>query len=149
MKTIYLHMQFKKTFQYYFGTIIGFALLIITLIPFVNSLIAIPVLGFCALLTPLSKIGILSPFTLSILYLFVLIAFLILEYAYQDNLTKQKVGLIVYYFLHFSILFLIVSIIHARTEISNSFFLMSKIAIPLPLIGICFDLTMKKYSKRL
>jgi hypothetical protein len=141
-------MKFKRIFHYYFGTLIGSAILIFSFVPWINALIFFPVFSFFAILvSPLSLIGILNVISLLIIYLLLVISLLIFEYAYLYKFRIQKIALVVFYLLHLSIFYMVVSIYHANTDNSNSDYLLAKIASLFPLFGICFDLAMKKYYK--
>jgi len=141
-------MNLKKVFHYYFGTITSFLILIFSFIPWINALLFFPVFSFVSiLLSPLSLIGILNIITLLILYLLLIVSLLLFEYAFLYKFTKQKVGLLIFYFLHLSIFFMLVSIFHIGIGDTNSDYLLPKIASLLPLFGICFDLSMKRYYK--
>jgi hypothetical protein len=141
-------MKFKRIFHYYFGTIVGLFILLTVLIPWMNTLIFLPIIAFVGIIfIPLNMIGILNVITLFLLYFLFLIFLLIFQYAYLYKFTRQKVVLVFFYFFHMSIFLFAITLIHVNTGQPNSHYLLFKISTPLPLFGICFDLTMKEYYK--
>ena len=141
-------MKSPKFFHLYFGTIIGFVLLLSAIFPFINKVIIMPVIGlFTVLMIPLNMLGILNTMSLLVLYFLLIVGLMIFQYAYLYKFTRQKIALVIFYFLHLAIFFLTVTFIHVNTSTPNSNYLLFKIAIPLPLFGICFDLSMKEYYK--